>query len=354
MKKQVLTCIVFLLAFALFAEAPVVSNVSVAQRTDGSKLVDITYDVTDSDSSQLWIELKVSDDSGLTFEIEPTQANLSGDFGSNVTPGNNKTIIWDIGIEDGIFDGDNFQLKVLAYDQEPTPPVPQAFVLVEGGTFNNGTADVTLSDFYMCKYEVTQGEYEAVIGSNPAHDYGVGNNYPVYYVTWYNAVEYCNARSLQEGLTPCYDTSDWSCDFTANGYRLPTEMEWMYAAKGGNQEPASGYNQYAGTDVESELTNYAWYSSNAGNQTHAVGTKLPNQLGLYDMSGNVYEWCNDWYGSYSSSSQTNPTGPSSGSYRILRGGSWGNSASGCCVASRYSINPTYSSYNLGFRIIRAN
>ncbi|MBI9031619.1 SUMF1/EgtB/PvdO family nonheme iron enzyme [bacterium] len=252
--------------------------------------------------------------------------------------------------------------------------MPEEFVLVEGGTFNNGTADVTISDFYMSKYEVTQGEYQTAIGTNPGHDYGVGSDYPVYFVSWFDAIKYCNIRSLQEGLTPCYnynnegtDPNEWSSgwnsndnhenyafDTTANGYRLPTEMEWMYAAKGGNQEPASGYNQYSGTNVEAQLSNYAWYSSNSGSTTHVVGTKLPNQLGLYDMSGNVWEWCWDIYGSYSSSAQSDPVGPATGSRRVSRGGSWYYSATLCRVANRNNSDPTYSNYTVGFRLARSS
>jgi formylglycine-generating enzyme required for sulfatase activity len=235
---------------------------------------------------------------------------------------------------------------------------PEGFVLVESGTFNNGTADVTISNFYMGKYEVTQAEYEAVMNTNPSNF--SGSDKPVEKVTWYNAVEYCNARSIQEGLTPCYDTSDWSCDISANGYRLPTEMEWMFAAKGGNEELATGYNQYAGTNVEGDLTNYAWYSSNNGSYGTAlygskeVGTKLPNQLGLYDMSGNVWEWCNDWYGSYSSNAQTDPVGPNSGSGRVIRGGGWNYSATYCRVAFRYNYNPSNSRNLIGFRVARSS
>jgi formylglycine-generating enzyme len=238
-------------------------------------------------------------------------------------------------------------------------------IFVQGGSFemgdhfNEGSGDelpvhtVTLNSFYIGQYEVTQGEYEAVMGSNPAHYNGVGDNYPVYYVTWYNAVEYCNALSIQEGLTPCYDTSDWSCDFSADGYRLPTEAEWEYAARGGvNWE--DDY-RYSGCHEESELTDYAWYDDNSGSQTHEVETKLPNQLGIYDMSGNVYEWCNDWYDYdyYESSPLDNPLGPGSGSDRVRRGGSWYYFADYCRVANRSVSFPGYSFYNLGFRVLRA-
>ncbi len=350
MKKYLLLIsLVFAISF-VYAASPVISNIQV---TPQSGNVEIVYDL--QADVQCQVIVLVSQDNGVNYDIYPTA--LSGHCGDNVQPGLGNEIIWHPA-SDNVEVGDQYKIKLIARDNplDPTNPLGaeevESLVYITGGTFNNGTADVTLSDYYMSKYEVTQAEYEAVMGSNPAHDYGVGNDYPVYYVTWYNAIEYCNARSLQEGLTPCYDTSDWSCDFTANGYRLPTEMEWMYAAKGGNQDPATGYNEYSGTNVESELTNYAWYSSNnSPSGSKEVGTKLPNQLGLYDMTGNVYEWCNDWYGSYSSSAQTNPTGPSSGSGRILRGGSWGVSASSCSVAYRGGVSPAFSFYVIGFRIV---
>jgi len=236
-------------------------------------------------------------------------------------------------------------------------------IFVEGGSFemgdhfNEGSSnelpvhDVTLNSFYIGQYEVTQGEYAAVMGSNPAHSYGVGDNYPVYYVTWYNAVEYCNALSIQEGLTPCYDLTDWSCDFSVNGYRLPTEAEWEYASRGG-MNWTDNY-RYSGTT--DNLGAYAWYNPNSGYQSHEVGTKLPNQLDIYDMSGNVWEWCNDWYSSdyYSSSPVNNPTGPDSGSYRLIRGGGWSNDASVCRVANCHYYSPGSSYFYVGFRILRA-
>jgi len=243
---------------------------------------------------------------------------------------------------------------------------------VEGGTFNNGTSDVTISSFYIDKYELTQAGYQAVMGSNPASGYGVGSNYPVYYVSWFNAIEYCNRRSVLEGLTPCYSYStygtnpdDWpsgwntsfsnhtnvNCNWSANGYRLPTEMEWQFAARGGNQ--THNYS-YSGSN---DLNDVGWYWDNwgsANNSTHSVGALAANELGTFDMSGNVWEWVWDIYGSYPSGSQTNPTGANSGSSRVFRGGGWGSDALGCTVSFRNGYNATGSSYILGFRCVRVS
>jgi formylglycine-generating enzyme required for sulfatase activity len=138
------------------------------------------------------------------------------------------------------------------------------------------------------------------------------------------------------------------CDFNASGYRLPTEAEWEYAAKGGNKNYLS-YEYSGGNSVD----RVAWYSGNSGGHTHPVGTKQANDLGLYDMSGNVWEWCWDWYGSYSGGSQSNPAGPaSSGAYRVLRGGSWGNDAGYVRSADRSNFTPSNRYNNLGFRLVR--
>ena len=238
------------------------------------------------------------------------------------------------------------------YTIEPTPP-PANFVFVQGGTFHNGTSNVTLSSFYIDKYELTQAGYQAVMGTNPSY-FGGNPNRPVEIVSWFNAIEYCNRRSLQEGLTPCYSYSTYgtnpdgwpsgwntsysnhtnvSCNWTANGYRLPTEMEWMFAAKGGNQ--SQGYT-YSGSN---DLNAVGWYWDNWGASaysTHTVGALAANELGTFDMSGNVFEWVWDIYGSYPSGSQTNPTGANSGSGRVLRGGSWSNYANYCPVSYRTS------------------
>ena len=230
------------------------------------------------------------------------------------------------------------------------------FKLVEGGTFQMGSTSgdsdekpvhtVTVSSFYMCDHEVTQKEYRDVMGANPRSF--SGDNRPVECVSWYNAVEYCNKLSIKEGLTPCYTINGDSttCNFKANGYRLPTEAEWEYAARGGKN--SNGYT-YAGSN---SVGNVAWYNDNSGIQIHNVKTKAPNELGLYDMSGNVWEWCWDRKGSYSSGLQTNPSGSSSGSYRVFRGGSWFDGSSLCRVAYRESNDPSYTNIILGFRVVR--
>ncbi len=273
-------------------------------------------------------------------------------------------------------------------------------VYVAGGTFTMGdtwgdgesderpTHTVTVNSFYIGKYEVTnahavevfnwalaQGKitansstvknaegdpqelldldaYFCQISYNGSQLY-VENNYdnnPVMEISWYGAIVFCNYLSEMEGLTPVYDLNDWSCNWNANGYRLPTEAEWEYAARGGNQ--SQGY-KYSGSNNVDEV---AWYSSNSGGHTHEIGTKQPNELGIYDMSGNVWEWCWDWYSSsyYSSSPQDNPKGPDSGSYRVLRGGSWYYDANFVRVAYRGNLNPGFTSHGRGFRILRAN
>ena len=214
-------------------------------------------------------------------------------------------------------------------------------VHVEGGTFTMGTTSeqgkdaydderpahqVTLSSFSIGKYEVTQEEWEAVMGNNPSSFKGAKR--PVERVSWSDCQEFIRKLNTMTGKR----------------FRLPTEAEWEYAARGGNK--SIGY-KYAGSD---NLDRVAWYDSNSGNATHDIGQKSPNELGLYDMSGNVWEWCQDWYGGYSSNSQTNPSGPSSGSYRVYRGGSWSYSARNCLVSLRNDASPGNAYFNLGLRL----
>ncbi|MDR0323461.1 MAG: SUMF1/EgtB/PvdO family nonheme iron enzyme, partial [Treponema sp.] len=238
----------------------------------------------------------------------------------------------------------------------PSPSIvpqslPSNMLRVEGGTFQMGSArgggnderpvrDVTVTSFLMSKYQVTQKEWLEVmertieqqrIAAGSDLLYGRGDNYPVYYVSWLEAVEYCNRLSIKEGLTPVYSVagSNVTCDWTADGYRLPTEAEWEYAAKGGNKDTL--LFEYSGSNNAEAV---AWYASNSGGGVKPVGTKAPNSLGFYDMSGNVFEWCWDWYGPYPGGAQLDPTGAPSGSHRVIRGGAWYDFSSFLRSASR--------------------
>jgi formylglycine-generating enzyme required for sulfatase activity len=164
-------------------------------------------------------------------------------------------------------------------------------------------------------------------------------------------VTYCNLKSQQHGLTPCYNLSDWSCDFSANGYRLPTEAEWEYAARGG----AYWEDDYKYSGTTENLSDYAWYSGNSSSQTHEVGGKLSNQLRIFNMNGNVAERCNDWYSAdyYSISPILNPVGPLTGSGKVTRGGSWLNGSFDCRVAHRSPSNPAGCGADTGFRLVRS-
>lgn len=240
------------------------------------------------------------------------------------------------------------------WDNEPGEPEFETFtvngvsfkmIYVEGGTFTMGATfeqtnayedekpahRVTLSSYYIGEFEVTEELYLAVMGSNPS--YFIGAKLPVERVTWANCQAFATKLSELTGRT----------------FKLPTEAQWEYAARGGK------YSQgfvYPGSNNVNEV---AWHASNSSSKTHEVGQKLPNELGIYDMGGNVAEWCQDWYGSsyYSTSPENNPTGPTSGSYRVERGGGYSaNYGSGTCrVSWRSSRTPTQSDKDRGFRVV---
>jgi formylglycine-generating enzyme required for sulfatase activity/TolB-like protein len=261
--------------------------------------------------------------------------------------------------------------------------VPNGMVRIEGGTFimgsptnETGRGDdeiqhrVTVNSFYMGKYLVTQKEYLAIMGVNPGVTADKGDNFPVMQLDWYDAIEYCNRLSLFEGLTPAYmidknrsdpnnknehDKKRWRViwDRDANGYRLPTEAEWEYACRAGTTTPYS-----FGINITGSLANYHWSDSVHNHDPTPVGKYPPNQWGLYDMHGNVWEWCWDWYGDYSEEAKDNPSGPVSGTFHVLRGGSWRTNKDGIRSAYRLNQPPWYIYENYGhfdtegFRVVR--
>jgi formylglycine-generating enzyme required for sulfatase activity len=265
-------------------------------------------------------------------------------------------------------------------------PKPLEMVSISPGTFMMGSSSdeqdrdpnegpqhqVTLTQgFYMGKYEVTVGQYVAFLeatGEESGVDWndhdcqlsrssgrytlrdGRSWNQPMVEVSWYGAAIYCNYLSEKQGLESVYNPDTWEVDWNANGYRLPTEAEWEYACRAGTQT-----RFYWGDDPGyTEIEDYCWYNgSNSPSGLREVGQKKPNAFGLHDMSGYVYEWCQDWYGSYSSSNQTDPIGPSSGSNRVLRGGFRGEGARNCRSAHRYNTPPDERHLSIGFRLLRS-
>jgi formylglycine-generating enzyme required for sulfatase activity len=252
-------------------------------------------------------------------------------------------------------------------DGQPVTPLSADMVFVKGGTFVMGCTDeqgsdcygvekpahqVTLNSFYISKYEVTQKEWLDIMGKsvsqiaseNAGGTYGVGDKYPMYFVSWTDIVGNYGTTQIINGITYYSNGFIYKLNQkTGQKYRLPTEAEWEYAARGG--AVSKGY-KYSGSNT---LGNVAWYVENSSGKTHPVGSKQANELGIFDMSGNVWEWCADWYGDYSNSAQSNPTGPETGTFRVFRGGGWLNSAGSTRVSYRY-IYPDYSYHYIGFRL----
>jgi len=260
-----------------------------------------------------------------------------------------------------------FCMMACAQESSPTAPKEIAtpsgvqMIALPGGTFTMGQKDsevdeppheVTLSPFAIDKFEVTQEEYEKVMGNNPSKV--KGNKNPVEQVRWSDAVRYCNERSRLEGLEPAYDLKTWTCRFEANGYRLPTEAEWEYAARAG------ATSAYSFGDSDSELPKYAWFKTSSDGKPHPAGQRKPNAWGLHDMHGNVWEWCNDFYkvDYYPQSPAQDPKGPDTGDKKVLRGGCWNSTSDACRSAFRYNENPAYTDacfgYDIyGFRCVRS-
>lgn len=332
--------------------------------------ITIKYDLADLATGVLTcdVSVAVSTDNAVTFNYYPVL--VSGDIGPAVSAGTNKTIVWDVKTE-AVPPGSGYRFKVIARENLSTVPGEDtSFKLVEGGTITGDDYNITVDSFLMDKFLLTQSEYEAVMGVNPVtvDTYGKGDNFPVYHVTWFDAIEYCNRRSMQEGVEPCYsyDTygtnltnwpTNWNnvgnqgkifCDFSKNGYRLPKEDEWIFAARSGL---ANDKFSHSGSDTVGDV---AWYQGNSGSGggpqlTHIVGGKAPNSLGIYDLSGNVAEWC--WEMIVVDVLQTD------GSYiqqthRIRHGGAFNKSAEECAIATITTKAPTSKDKDSGFRIVK--
>ncbi len=357
------------LAAAPAAHAQIAAgNVRTAQRA-GTKLVDIDYDITGI-ATPCTVFLEISSDGGTTWAVPAT--TLTGAVGTNVTPGSNLRITWNAGLDwnNQTSAQTKFRLKV----SDLLPDLAD-FAVIPAGTFTMGDSldgisyaplhTVNVSAYYMQKKETTKAEWDEVRNWGLLHGYpdiasgaGAAGNHPVQSVSWYDIVKWCNAKSEKEGLTPCYYTDagqtviykssstnidNTTVKWTANGYRLPTEAEWEKAARGG----LSGRRYPNGDSITTTDANY----NHSVGSTTAVGSYAPSGYGLYDMAGNVWEWCWDWDGTYPTGLETDPHGPS-GSNRVHRGGNWGYPDAYCRVAYRDRNSPGATYSFLGFRPVR--
>jgi formylglycine-generating enzyme len=337
---------------------PTVENVRFVQRTDGSLIVDMYYDARDVDGDTLLVSVQASSDNGVTWTYACT--SLSGDIGK-IVPGTNKRIVWNFNMDHTRITGSGFRVKVNVDDRKGAnldwiQVASSTFRM--GDTWSGGDADespvrsVTLNGFYISKCEITSKQYatflnaygsdkvksgefagQTMIYVNARSIQKVGtlwqaaagfDNFPVINVTWYGAYEFCRYY----------------------GYRLPTEAEWEFACR------TTKDDKWAGTSTETQVNDYAWHSGNSTFVTHAVATRKENGIGLNDMSGNVWEWCQDWYGAYSGT-LTNPTGPETGTNRVIRGGSWYDAVKDIRSANRSNIAPAQKNDNIGFRAARS-
>ena len=350
MKKIVF---LLLLSFPCCLFAQQIGNVTAQQE---EKKIIVQYDLTGKEGIKSFtVELYVSIDGGGSWEKINT--GLSGDLGANITAGSSKQINWDVLNDRDKLQGSNIQFKVKAAYTANENYTETAFglnlqmVKVKGGTFTMGCTDeqgsdcyddekpshsVMVDDYYIGKYEVTYGFVKKVVSyvaargiwlENP-YAYGTYDSFPMTNAYWEWVQIFIGYLNAMESI---------------HKYRLPTEAEWEYAARGGNK--SKGY-LYSGSNNEDEV---AWVKSGYG--PSIVGTKKSNELGIYDMTGNVLEWCSDFYGPYSGQAQINPLGPSTGAFRIVRGGSWADG--NCRVTLRYDVSDyLYQIYQKGFRIVR--
>jgi formylglycine-generating enzyme required for sulfatase activity len=355
-------------------------NVTFSQRTDGSKLVDIRYDLFGGTSS---VAVAVSYDGGATYNAV---ASVTGAVGAGITAGTGKQIVWNAGVDFASGGSSNVKVRVTAL----LDGAGGTFAPIPAGTYQIGdnldglsdapVTSVSLSGYYLSVNDTTKAQWDAVRTWGVNNGYtdlaageGKASDHPVQTVSWYAVVKWANAASEKEGLTPCYKVSGSVyrtgnsdavvCDWSANGYRLPTEAEWEVAARGGlsgkrfpwgdtithsqaNYSSDSGYAY----DVSPTRGFHPAYASGGTPYTSPVGSFAANGYGLRDMAGNVAQWCWDWYGGYSGGND--PRGSSAGSYRVLRGGEWGSVAFFARCALRDGFTPSFASHYNGFRLAR--
>ena len=387
MKPAALLLLAAFSAITAQAAPPVISNVTASQRA-GTKLVDIRYDVADPDSASLTIQIELSANGGQTYEL-PARS-LSGAVGSGVAPGTARLITWNAGTDWNGNWSPNCKARLWAHDGS-TPVPPLGMVYIPAGTFDMGSGPgvigvpVTLTkSYFMDRTEVSAELWNDVRNWALGHGYtdiGAGAyrapGHPITTVGWYDCVKWCNARSEKDGLTPCYYSDDaqttvyrtGNLDLTAakvkwsvTGYRLPTEAEWERAARGGLYRK----NYPWGDIIDGSMANYAgsgdpfevggsptttpvgYYN---GSQT-PVGQNMVNGYGLYDIAGNIREWCWDWYGE-GNNGLTDPIGPDNRTYRVVRGGAWPNDASlNLRCAFRDYGTPSNAHNSYGCRCVR--
>ncbi len=231
---------------------------------------------------------------------------------------------------------------------------------IPGGSFQMGTADtgdewlaqsrpvrpVSVDSFQLSVTEITQEQFQRVMGRNPSLMRGDSTR-PVDQVSWIDAVEFCNKLSELAGLHPCYSPLSRECHFPAGGFRLPTEAEWEFACRAGTT------TKYYFGDSEQDLGHAGWYRDNSRGSTHPVAGLRPNRFGLFDMHGNVWEWCNDWFGDYGDRDTLNPRGPNRSHSKVVRGGAWHYAANGCTSAYRHRAQPEFRLSFVGFRVARS-
>ncbi|RJR15915.1 MAG: formylglycine-generating enzyme family protein [Nitrospiraceae bacterium] len=344
--KNIILAIIISMVLSSYAFAAEVKNVVSSQ--SGNRVL-FEYDLTGEEKeADVNITITVN---GTAYSAE--KLYLEGDYGK-VSLGKGRKIYWNV-LQDfprGL--NTTFEWEITEGGKDFKDPLTgMEFVFVKGGcfqmgdTFGDGDADakpvheVCVDDFYLGKYEVTQRQWREVMGNNPSYFKNCGDDCPVEQVSWNDVQEFIN--KLNEKITPHSPPLDKGG--RKGGYRLPTEAEWEYAVRScGKKE------EYSGSD---SIDSVAWYDSNSGRKTHPVGQRSPNGLGIYDMSGNVWEWVQDWYGEkyYGESPKYNPNGPNSGTARVLRGGSWSNITRYALTSNRVRYHPDYRFNNVGYRLL---